>query len=108
MPSIDEGLPMAMLEAMAVGVPVVLTSVGEIPRVIEHRRNGLLVRPADWAGLAEALMELLDNQPLRETLKASAYQTVRARYSKKAMSDQYCRLYQRIAPTSSTIPHKGY
>ena len=47
MPSLDEGLPIAMLEAMAVGLPVIVTPVGEIPRVIENKQNGILIEPVE-------------------------------------------------------------
>lgn len=60
LPSYEEGLPMAMLEAMSHGVPVVTCSVGGIGEVINHGQNGLLVPPGDVGSLVAAISELSD------------------------------------------------
>ena len=74
LPSIGEGLPIALLEAMAAGVAPVATSTGGIPEVIENGRHGRLVAPADPAAMAAAIGELLDDQALRERLSEGARQ----------------------------------
>jgi glycosyltransferase involved in cell wall biosynthesis len=67
-----EGLPIAMLEAMAAHVPPVATRVGGIPEVITDECDGLLVAPEDPASLAAAIGRLLDDDNLREKLGAAA------------------------------------
>jgi glycosyltransferase involved in cell wall biosynthesis len=66
--STTEGLPIALLEAMALGRAVVATRVGGIPEVIEHAREGVLVPPGDPRALADAILALLRDQVLRQQL----------------------------------------
>ena len=67
-----EGLPIALLEAMATGLACVATTVGGIPEVVTDGRDGVLVEPADPAGLADALVALLDDPVRREELGRNA------------------------------------
>jgi glycosyltransferase involved in cell wall biosynthesis len=71
-PSISEGTPLVILEAMHAGVPVVATTVGGIPEQIRHGREGLLVAPRDAGALADAIATLLDDRPLARRLAAGA------------------------------------
>jgi glycosyltransferase involved in cell wall biosynthesis len=70
-PSHREGLPNALLEAMAAGLAVVTTPVGGIPSVVQTGRNGILVPPRDAARLAEAIERLLRDEPLRRKMGAA-------------------------------------
>lgn len=72
MPSRSEGLPMALLEAMAYGMAVVATEVGGIPEVVEDGVEGLLVPAEDPAALAAALNRLATDPPLRTRLATAA------------------------------------
>ena len=81
LPSLNEGLPMSLLEAMTLGRPVVASEVGGIPEVIQHRVNGLLVPPGDEQGLARACLELTHDRELALTLGASARQTIEDAFS---------------------------
>lgn len=65
-----DGIPVALMEAMAAGLPVVSTAVSGIPELIHHGDTGFLVPPRDEEALAEALEELLADQELRERLGA--------------------------------------
>jgi glycosyltransferase involved in cell wall biosynthesis len=75
LPSWAEGLPNAMIEAMAARLAVVVTRVGAIPELIQDRRNGLLVEPRSADALARALREIIADSELRENLAREAYFT---------------------------------
>lgn len=68
----QEGLPVALMEAMTSGLPAVVTRVGGMPEVLDDGDQGLLVEPGDPAALAAALGRLADDRELRERLGAAA------------------------------------
>lgn len=72
LPSYNEGLPMALLEAMAWGLPVITTPVGGIPELVTQAQNGLLVNPGDIQQLSEAIQSLIENETLRLSLGNAA------------------------------------
>lgn len=72
-----DGLPTVLLEAMALGVPVISTAVTGIPEIIENERTGLLVEEKNPHALAQAMHTLLDSPPLRKRLREAALQKVR-------------------------------
>jgi glycosyltransferase involved in cell wall biosynthesis len=74
LPSLSEGLPMAILEAFAWGVAVIATPVGSVPEVIEHNRNGLIVPVGNTQELARALQRLIQDAALRRILGDAARQ----------------------------------
>lgn len=94
--SFDEGLPMGMLEAMAARIPVVVTSVGDIPKVIQNNKNGILVQPENSDMLAERIAYLLNNTSLRYELSRNAFETVSRYHSKEAMCNKYLDLYESL------------
>lgn len=94
--SIGEGLPMALLEAMASGTPVVATEVGAVPKVVLPGKSGMLVRPGDAGELAQAIACLVRDPGLRERLAQNARQQVREQFSSQVMTQNYCRLYDEL------------
>lgn len=94
MPSLSEGLPMAVLEAMCAGKPLIGTNVGGIPELIQHQHTGLLVEPRDSAGLAGAIAEILLSPDRAQTYGVAAQQLVSRRYSSEAMIRAYESLYR--------------
>ncbi|HEX4240749.1 MAG TPA: glycosyltransferase family 4 protein [Steroidobacteraceae bacterium] len=88
LPSWAEGLPNAMVEAMAARVAVLVTAVGAIPEVIVDRENGLLVPPRDAAALARALGELIDDGALRARLADEAFEVAKREFSPEAAVDR--------------------
>src|SRR4029077_13805246 len=91
MSSTTEGLPMALLEAMAGGVPCVATGVGGIPELFENGR-GLTVPPRDYRKLADAMTQLARSPELRERIAARALEHVRQWYALENVVDQYLTL----------------
>jgi glycosyltransferase involved in cell wall biosynthesis len=77
LPSYNEGLPMSMLEAMAWGLPVIVTPVGGIPEVVVDHKNGLLVEPGNIEQIMPAMQLLIQNAPLRLSLGTAARYTAK-------------------------------
>ena len=80
MPSLNEGMGRALIEAMAAGRPVIATKVGGIPAIIEHQRTGLLVPPGDATALAAAMAELLRRPAWAKELGAAASESIGAKF----------------------------
>jgi glycosyltransferase involved in cell wall biosynthesis len=85
LPSLNEGMGRALIEAMAAGLPVVASRVGGIPAVVSHERTGLLVPPGDAGALAEALRRLLDRPAWAAQLGVTASRSVDSRYGSVSM-----------------------
>jgi glycosyltransferase involved in cell wall biosynthesis len=83
--SIKEGFPWTILEAITAKVPIIATKVGAIPEIIDNKRTGLLVRPAEAEELSEAIAELIDKELLRHKLTEQANKTIRSRFDLKNM-----------------------
>jgi glycosyltransferase involved in cell wall biosynthesis len=81
LPSYAEGLPYALLESMAAGVPAVATRVGAIPDLVEDGVDGMLIEPRSAAALAAAICRLAGDRPALESMSAAARATISARYS---------------------------
>jgi glycosyltransferase involved in cell wall biosynthesis len=97
LPSHAEGLPMAMLEAMAAARAVVASAVGAIPEAIVDRANGLLVAPRDVPALSAALSALLADGALRERLGDAARATVQRRFGIEPALGKLSALYRELA-----------
>ena len=87
LPSMVEGLPGALLEAMAMGLPVVSTRVNAIPEAVENGKTGILIQPSDPAALAEAIKRLAADRDLRQSLGAAAKDLVLSKFDQRITSD---------------------
>ena len=85
LPSLNEGMGRALIEAMAAGLPVIASRVGGIPAVISNERTGLLVPPGDAGSLAEALRRFLDRPEWATQLGMAASRSVDSRYGSVSM-----------------------
>jgi glycosyltransferase involved in cell wall biosynthesis len=94
LPSLHEGMPMVILEALAARVAVIATRVGAIPHVILPGQTGLLVEPGDAVGLREAICQLLIDAKLRRSLGEGGCRFVGEHFSALAMAGKYLNLYQ--------------
>lgn len=95
LPSYNEGLPMAILEAMSWGLPVITTPVGGIPEVIKQGETGLLVNPGNIQELTDAMQSLIENPSLRLSIGLAAYERVKP-LSIEHYSDALFKLYDSI------------
>jgi glycosyltransferase involved in cell wall biosynthesis len=91
-----EGLPVAVLEALAAGVPVVATAVGGTPEVVEDGVNGYLVPPANPDALARRLLDGLADEPRRRAMGAHGWRRARDQFSIRAQGSAYLRLFEAL------------
>jgi len=99
-PSLMEGMPNALLEAMALGRPIVATAVGGIPEAVESRVSGLLVPPADPKALAAGIRELLHDAGLSRRLGETAAAVVEKRFLARDVVAQYGSWYESLIDNS--------
>ncbi len=94
LPSLWEGLPQVVIEAMAASCPVIATNVDGTPEIITHKKDGWLVPPANVEELSNAMELLLYDKELREELAMNGFKTVRDKFSMETMTENYNNLYQ--------------
>lgn len=90
-----EGMPMVVLEAMALGVPVVATKVEGTPEVVRHGVEGYLAEPQDAASLASAILKMVDDRLAWHRLSANAWERQRELFSDRAMAEKVAKVYRR-------------
>lgn len=96
LPSYGEGLPMALLEAMAAGLPVIATRVGAVPEVVTDGVEGFLIEPGDVAALADRMLRLASDADLRKRMGAAARRRVETSYSLDHMAESILAVYREI------------
>ncbi len=96
LPSLTEGAPMVILEAMAAGVPVITSDVGGIGEIIEDSKTGLLISPRDPQAIVESINTLLENRELAASISRNSLAEVKTRFSSHSMSERYERAYLSI------------
>ncbi len=96
LPSITEGLPLAMLEAMSCGKPVIATSVGGVPEIVENGVSGILVQPKDSDALCGAMREMLSDVGMRDRMGREGQMICEKGFSSRAMVNQIENLYDTL------------
>ena len=91
-----EGFGLSIIEAMAVGKPVIVTNIWALNELVQNRVNGLLVNPKDVDALAGAVSELLQNRSLYEKISKNGYEMVKREFSIAKMAQRMDQLYQQI------------
>lgn len=104
LPSYHEGLPVAILEAMANGATVISTRVGGIPDAIDSGVDGLLIEAGDVNGLADALRSLLGNPSLRHDLATNARAKVEDLYAAPRILAQLGSVYRQLGCMPAGVP----
>jgi glycosyltransferase involved in cell wall biosynthesis len=101
-----EGLPIALLEAMSAGRPIIATRVGDIPNVL-NSQTGLLVAPQEPQQLAAAIRQMLDNLPQAKQMGQAARQYVQQHHSPEAWLKQLNQIYaQTVRPNNKKTTHE--
>ena len=100
LPSMTEGTPMSLLEAMASGIPAVASAVGGIPQVVDSGKNGLLVSPGNTDEIRDAVYELYKNENLRKSISTAARDTIMLKYNIKEWTGkieaEYLKILERV------------
>lgn len=97
LPSFTEGLPNVVLEAFAVGKPVVATRVGGTPEVVQDGVSGFLTTPDQANLMAQHLLQLLNNPSLRQTMGNAGHNHVREHFSFESQTEEYMKLYESLS-----------
>lgn len=93
LPSLFEGLPRSLLEAMALAKPVVVTDIGGSREVVRHRETGLIVDPRDASGLAGAIGRLIDSLALRQEYGEAGRRSVQERFDARRTAEAHEAVY---------------
>jgi glycosyltransferase involved in cell wall biosynthesis len=99
LPSLSEGLPNTVLEAMSFGIPVIATRVGGVPEIIQ-RDEGVLVDPGDHDALADRMAELLQNESLRKTIGERGRGSLHPRFAPDHRARQILSVYDELLPAA--------
>lgn len=95
LPSLWEGMPLALLEAMAVGLPVIATDVAGTREVVEDGKTGKLIPPMQPDAIVNAIIELMSNPEYRKTLALFGLEQVRKNFSVASNVESYLSLYEK-------------
>ena len=94
LPSVKEGQPWAILEAMAAEVPIVATNIAGIPEMIENEKSGLLVEPADLEALSSAIEKMLTHPSLAQKCAQNALAVVKEKFGIEEMMQKNEALFE--------------
>lgn len=97
LPSYAENFPNSIIEAMAAGIPVVVSDVGAIPEIVEDGTGGFIVKPGDIPAIADRIVKLASNPGLRKEMGLRNSELVKEKYELNIITDKIAALYRTIA-----------
>ena len=100
LPSYAEGLPMAILEGMSYGIPVIATRIGAIPEVVTDGQEGFLIEPGDVPSLADRMLRISSDPEMRERIGQAARRRIEVHYSLDVMVDRIMNVYADVLEES--------
>lgn len=96
LPSYNEGLPMSILEAMALGIPVISTNVGSIPELVENDVNGKIILPGEVKELSDALIELIKDKEKRKQISDMNFYKIKKSFSNEVNHEKLNLIYNSL------------
>jgi glycosyltransferase involved in cell wall biosynthesis len=96
LPSLYEGFPISIIEAMSSKLPVIATNVDGIPEIIENGKTGILITPKNSTSIENAIISLIQNEELRKQLGDNGRKFVKNRFSKNLMVESHEKLFKDI------------
>lgn len=103
LPSIDEGMPMSLLEAAAATKPIISTLVGDIGKLVQHEQTGLVIPIEDPQALAAAIVRLKDDSEFAQKIAQNAHKNMTENYSSQAMGKRYIAIYDELFSTTLNL-----
>ena len=100
--SVSEGIPLTLIEGMNLGLPVLATDVGGVSEVVEEAKTGLMVAAGDDQALAEKMVLLAENEPLRRQMGERGKQRAATLFSESRMLDEYSAIYEDLGQRGSS------
>ncbi|MCP4369045.1 MAG: glycosyltransferase family 4 protein, partial [Deltaproteobacteria bacterium] len=110
LPSIKEGLPMVILEAMAANKPVIASNIGAVPKIIKHHESGILIEPGNINDLSNAIIEIIAESNKMLKMSQAGNIRIKEKFSSEIMAERYMNLYKDLTdnyPTSSVYIRKN-
>jgi glycosyltransferase involved in cell wall biosynthesis len=101
LPSLEDNCPMAVLEAMAAGVPVVAAKVGGVPDLIEDGQTGFFCDPLDTASMSQAMERVLANSPAARETAVRAKRAAQERFHPKIIARRHVEIYREVLSSDS-------
>lgn len=96
LPSLDEGMPMSLLEAAAAKAPIITTAVGDIPKLITQDKTGVIIPTEAAEELMKAICRLIKDNAFAKQMAAKAFELMAENYSSQAMYKSYAEIYKTI------------
>ncbi|MEM2373361.1 MAG: GT4 family glycosyltransferase PelF [Thermoproteota archaeon] len=95
-PSLTEGMPLTILEAMACGLPIIASKIPGTSEVVKDGETGILIKPGDVKQLSDAVIKLIEDENYAKRIRARAYEFIRNHYSWDRIAEEYLKIYNEV------------